>query len=353
MLIPCRSLVGSIFCRTISSRATQPTLYETLKVIETSPDVFTQPADTLFVFPNRSSVFGGQIIGSAMYAAQKTLTKNYPLHSLHSYFLSGADNSSPISYTIQRLRDGRSFEVRSVTARQDNRVVFQCDMSFHQQEQSNLEYQPSSPVNNIQQPEELLSFFQRIQNLLNDPRVKPELRPLIEAALEMPLPLDIRYCDPRDLLQPEPRWPARKLAWMKSLDPLPNDPHLHRAAIAYASDWVLLSTALQPFNINKYSLRVKMQASLGHTMWFHDSFEFQPPIKDPSLTKDESFKPVRRSPLMPPPPEKLPIHADDWLLYELICPVATNNRALAFGRIWTRNGRLIVSCAQEGVIRYE
>ena len=146
MLIPCRSLVGPIFRRTISSIPTHPRLYETLKVIETSPDVFTQPADTLFVFPTRTAVFGGQIIGSAMYAAQTTLIRNYPLHSLHSYFLGPSDNSSPITYTVQRLRDGRSLEVRSVTARQDDRAVFQCTMSFHRKEESNLDYQPLSPV---------------------------------------------------------------------------------------------------------------------------------------------------------------------------------------------------------------
>ena len=142
-LLKHRSLFNLITHRCLSS--TKPTLYETLKVIETSPDVFTQPAETLFVFPNRKSVFGGQIIGSAVYAAQKTLTKNYPLHSLHSYFLTAADNSSAILYTVSRLRDGRSFETRSVTARQDNRIVFECSMSFHRKEKGNMEHQLSIP----------------------------------------------------------------------------------------------------------------------------------------------------------------------------------------------------------------
>lgn len=123
----------------------KPTLHETLKVIQKSSDVFIQPAETLFVYPYRTSVFGGQIIGSAMYAAQQTLTKNYPLHSLHSYFLAAADNSSEISYTIQRLRDGKSFETRSVTARQENKIIFECQMSFHRREQGNMEHQPIMP----------------------------------------------------------------------------------------------------------------------------------------------------------------------------------------------------------------
>ena len=113
----------------------KPTLFETLKVVQRSADVFIHPAETLFVYPHRTSVFGGQIIGSAMYAAQKTLTKNYPLHSLHSYFLAAADNSSEISYTIKRLRDGKSFETRSATARQENKIIFECAMSFHRKEE--------------------------------------------------------------------------------------------------------------------------------------------------------------------------------------------------------------------------
>lgn len=138
-----RSWLHSIIRRGISS--TKPTLYETLKVIEKSTDVFVQPAETLFVFPNRLSVFGGQIIGSAVYAAQQTLTKNYPLHSLHSYFLTAADNSSDITYTVSRLRDGKSFETRSVTAEQDSRIVFECSMNFHRREQGNMEHQLPMP----------------------------------------------------------------------------------------------------------------------------------------------------------------------------------------------------------------
>lgn len=119
------------------------TLYETLRVIESSSDVFLQPAESLFVYPYRTSVFfDGQMIDSAVYAAQKTLTKNLPLHSLHWYFLEAADNSSAISSTIHRLRDGRSFESRGVTARQDGKIVFECEMSFHRKEQGNMEHQP-------------------------------------------------------------------------------------------------------------------------------------------------------------------------------------------------------------------
>ena len=196
-------------------------------------------------------------------------------------------------------------------------------------------------------PEELQSTRERFQNLLNDERLPPELRPFVEVALDIPARIDIRHCQPRDLLRPSPVWPARQLVWIKSFDPLPDDSHLHRSAVAFCSDRVLLTTALLPYAINIFSPRIRMQASLDHSMWFHDDFSFD---SVPQTSTDPS-KPIRRSADIPPIPPKAPARADDWLLYELECPIAMNNRALTFGRIWTRNGRLIVTCAQEGVIR--
>jgi acyl-CoA thioesterase len=162
----------------------------------------------------------------------------------------------------------------------------------------------------------------------------------------MPARIDIRHCYPRDLLRPLPEWPARQLVWIRAIDSLPDDSHLHRSAIAYCSDRVLLTTALLPYAINIFSPRIRMQATLDHSMWFHDDFSF-----DTSIQIDDISKPIRRSADILPIPSKIPVRADDWLLYELECPIARNNRALTFGRIWTRNGRLIVTCAQEGVIR--
>jgi acyl-CoA thioesterase II len=181
---------------------------------------------------------------------------------------------------------------------------------------------------------------------LHDQRLQPELRPFIEMALEMPARIDIRHCNPRDLLRPSAEWPARQLIWIKAIDPLPDDAHLHRSAVAYCSDRVLLTTALLPYALNIFNPRIRMQASLDHSMWFHDDFSFS--LSTPS---DRSVSSTRRSQDMPVIPPKIPVRADDWLLYELECPVAMNNRALNFGRIWTRCGRLVVSCAQESVIR--
>ena len=361
-LLKHRSLLNKIFHRYLSSN--RPTLYETIKVIESSNDIFIQPAETLFVFPNRKSVFGGQIIGSAVYAAQQTLTKNYPLHSLHSYFLTAADNSSDISYQVTRLRDGKSFETRNVTARQDNRIVFECSMNFHRREKGNMEHQIPMPhtgkdsfhfenkiifsLKDIPPPEELPSLYDHFQKLLEDERLKPEHKSLVERAIQMPARIDVKYCCQRDLLQPEPTWPAKEFVWIKSMDSLPNDPHIHRSAVAYCSDRVLLGSAFLPYALNGFNPRVKMQASLDHSMWFHDDFCFD---QTDSTEENSSIKQVRRSSDIPPIPPKVLVRADDWLLYELECPIHMNNRAWTMGRIWTRNGRLIVTCAQEGVIR--
>ena len=194
------------------------------------------------------------------------------------------------------------------------------------------------------------STRERFHNLLKDQRLQPELRPFVEIALDMPARMDIRHCQPRDLLRPSPIWPARQLVWIKAIDPLPNDSHVHRSAVAYCSDRVLLTTALLPYAINIFNPRIQMQASLDHSMWFHDDFSFDSPSAN-SNDQTEPSKPIRRSADIPPIPPKTPVRVDDWLLYELECPIAMNNRALTFGRIWTRSGQLIVSCAQEGVIR--
>ncbi|CAF0798450.1 unnamed protein product [Adineta ricciae] len=357
MIINSRSLLTSLLtCRSITTHRhlslnNKPTLYETLKVIESSPDVFIQPAETLFVFPNRKSVFGGQIIGSAVYAAQKTLTKDYPLHSLHSYFLTAADNSSAISYKVTRLRDGKSFETRSVTAKQDDRIVFQCAMNFHRKEKGNMEHQYSMPQIDVPPPEQLPSLQDHIQKLLEDKRLKPEMKPFVESILQMPAKIDVRYCHQRDLLQPQPVWPAKEFVWMKSVESLPDYSHIHRSAVAYCSDRVLLPTAFLPYALNGYNSRIRMQASLDHSMWFHDDFDFDTKIDSNPSEEQSPIKPVQRSPDIPPIPPKVRVRADDWLLYELECPLHMNNRAWTSGRIWTRNGRLIVTCTQEGVIR--
>jgi len=224
-------------------------------------------------------------------------------------------------------------------------------MNFHRKEKGNMEHQLPMPHTDVPPPEKLLSLSDHFQKLLDDKRLHPALKPLVERALQMPARIDIRYCHQRDLIQPVPVWPARELVWIKSLDALPDDPHIHRSAVAYCSDRVLLGSAFLPYAANPFSPRIKMQASLDHSMWFHDDFSFD--TINPKNLSDENdlSKLVQRSEHIPPIPPKVLVRADDWLLYELECPIHMNNRAWTLGRIWTRNGRLIVTCAQEGVIR--
>lgn len=197
----------------------------------------------------------------------------------------------------------------------------------------------------------MLSLQDHVQKLLEDKRLKPEMKPFVESILQLPAKIDVRYCHQRDLLQPQPVWPAKEFVWMKSVEPLPDYSHIHRSAVAYCSDRVLIPTAFLPYALNGYNSRIRMQASLDHSMWFHDDFDFDDKIDSNPSEEQSRIKPVPRSPDIPPIPPKVRVRADDWLLYELECPIHMNNRAWTSGRIWTRNGRLIVTCTQEGVIR--
>jgi acyl-CoA thioesterase-2 len=193
--------------------------------------------------------------------------------------------------------------------------------------------------------------YDHVLKLLDDTRIRPEIKPLIAHALQIPAPIDVRHCHPRDLVEPTPVWPAREFVWMKSMDILPDDPHIHRSAVAYCSDRVLLTSAYLPYAINHYSPRIKVIASIDHSIWFHDDFSFDMADEN-NLSRDNDLsKLVPRSSNIPTIPSKVNVRADDWLLYELECPIQRNNRAWTLGRIWTKNGRLIATCAQEGVIR--
>ena len=121
------------------------TLDQLFRVDETAPDVFSQPKERLFIPRNRNGVFGGQIIGSAINAAQQTVRNNCLVHSAHSYFIAAPQNTSPIVYSVSRLRDGKSFATRVITATQNEQVVFHSSLSFHRREKGNMEHQVSSP----------------------------------------------------------------------------------------------------------------------------------------------------------------------------------------------------------------
>jgi acyl-CoA thioesterase-2 len=253
-------------------------------------------------------VFGGQVLSQALVAARRTVEDDDPpreAHSLHAYFILPGDLSVPIVYFVDTLRDGGSFTTRRVTAIQHGRAIFNLSASFHRAEEG-IEHQADPPQ--VPEPEGLEPELNRIRAMAHT--IPEEVRGVIT----QDRPLDFRPVDPPDLLSPEPAEPLRR-AWFRTNGPLPDDPLSHQAALAYASDYGLLATVLQPhaLTIRTPGLQV---ASLDHALWFHR-----------------------------------PFRADEWLLYEVDSPVAAGSRGFARGRVFTRDGVLVASSAQEGLTR--
>ncbi len=250
-------------------------------------------------------VFGGQVLGQALSAAQATLTQPRDAHSLHAYFLRAGNIEAPIVYIVDRTRDGGSFSVRRVTAIQHGQVIFFCAASF-QDHEDGTEHQLSMPE--VPKPEDLEPA----------PAVPAERLALlpnkIQRWLDRTGPFEFRHVYPRDELNP-PKRPPFQQVWFRLSEPVGDAPELHRALLAYASDFHLLGTATFPHGISYYQPNVLM-ASLDHALWFHR-----------------------------------PFRADDWLLYSIDSPSAQNSRGLARGQIFDRSGRLVASSAQEGLIR--
>ena len=250
-------------------------------------------------------VFGGQVLGQALSAAQATLTQPRAAHSLHAYFLRAGDIEAPIVYNVDRTRDGGSFSVRRVTAIQHGQVIFFCAASF-QEHEAGAEHQLSMPE--VPKPEDLEPA----------PAVPPEKLALLPIKVQRWLdrhgPFEFRHVYPRDELNP-PKRPPFQQVWFRLSAKVGDAPELHRALLAYASDFHLLGTATFPHGISYYQPNVLM-ASLDHALWFHR-----------------------------------PFRADDWLLYSIDSPSAQDARGLARGQIFDRSGRLVASTAQEGLIR--
>mgnify|MGYP001548052412 CR=1 FL=1 len=253
-------------------------------------------------------VFGGQVLGQALSAAQATMDsagEPRAAHSLHAYFLRAGDIEHPIVYNVDRTRDGGSFSVRRVTAIQHGQVIFFCAASFQQDEQG-VEHQMSMPE--VPRPEDLAPAP------AIPPDVLAKLPIKVQRWLDRTGPFEFRHIYPRDELNPTKRPPFQQV-WFKLSEKVGDAPELHRALLAYASDFQLLGTATFPHGISYYQPNVAM-ASLDHALWFHR-----------------------------------PFRADEWLLYAIDSPTAQNARGLARGLIYDRNGALVASTVQEGMIR--
>jgi acyl-CoA thioesterase-2 len=253
-------------------------------------------------------VFGGQVAGQALVAAGRTVEPDRPVHSLHAYFLRPGRPGVPIVYQVERVRDGRSFTTRRVTAVQQGRTIFNLTASFHLPEEGPFTHQ-LPPARKVPDPESLPTVAEEIREHLG--ALPEQLERMARRQ-----PFDIRYVD-------RMRWTAEEVAeaeprsavWMRAVGPLGDDPLVHTCALTYASDMTLLDAVRLPVE-PWWGPRGFDMASLDHAMWFHR-----------------------------------PFRADDWLLYDQESPIAVGGRGLARGRIYDREGRLVVSVVQEGLFR--
>jgi acyl-CoA thioesterase II len=253
---------------------------------------------------DRQRVFGGQVAAQALLAACHTVDPDYRPHSLHSYFLLPGDTSVPIVYDVEQLRDGRSFATRRVVARQHGRAIFFLTSSF-QREEEGFDHQDRMPDGPGPEDGVRLTDLVRAQGEAEAAAFEKEW-----AAL------DVRYAGISGRGLPEdPDHPARARLWIRVDGELPDDPLIHLAAFTYASDLTLLGAALVPHGVTVGSPGLQ-PASLDHAMWFHR-----------------------------------PFRADEWWLYDQHAPSAQGARGLAMARVFTADGRLVSSVAQEGLIR--
>lgn len=251
-------------------------------------------------------VFGGQVLGQAVSAAEQTVPAERAPHSIHCYFLRPGDVKAPIVYEIDRIRDGRSFTTRRVVAIQHGKAILNMSVSFQVEEDG---FAHQDPMPDVPAPDALESaqehyrrFADRIPKFIREQAMKEgpfEVRPVA--------PVD-------DPITPSPVPPTKRY-WFKAAGPLPDEPRIHRNLLAYLSDSDFLITSLQPHGVTWLTPGLQT-ASLDHAMWFHRPFRI-----------------------------------DEWLLYDIHSPVARGARGLVRGSFYNRAGELVASAVQEGLIR--
>jgi acyl-CoA thioesterase-2 len=250
-------------------------------------------------------VFGGQVLGQALSAAQQTVGAERGAHSLHAYFLRAGDIEAPIVYNVERTRDGKSFSTRRVSAIQHGEQIFNCTVSF-QIDEAGFEHEAAMPK--VAQADALPA------RKVLPPDEIDRMPPKLQRWLGRKGPFELRYVEPRDEFNPGKRAPLQHI-WFRLVDRIDDSPALHRALLAYASDFNLIGTAMLPHGISWLNGNMQV-ASLDHAMWFHRAFR-----------------------------------ADEWLLYSCDSPTAQGARGLARGMIYSADGRLVASTAQEGMMR--
>lgn len=283
------------------------TLIDLLNPQPTGPDRFVAPSQDL----GWGAIFGGQVLGQALAAAEQTVPADRVAHSLHAYFLRRGDPKLRVHFEVDRIRDGRSFNTRRVVVRQGvtdtdpGRAIFNLSCSF-QQEETGFEHHEPAPW--APRPEQLEPEQVHMK------RVLASLPPALLKRATGERAIQLHPVEPGDPMKPSVRLP-RKLVWMKAADRLPDDPSVHKRLLAYASDFHLLTTSLHPHGVSWLTPGMQV-ASLDHALWFHRPFRM-----------------------------------DEWLLYAMQSPAAAGARGLAQGRFYNQAGDLVASTMQEGLIR--
>jgi acyl-CoA thioesterase-2 len=290
------SLTGQI----LTGQAAVNQLLEVLDLENVEDNVFRGISPP--VGPQR--IYGGQVAGQALVAAGRTVDPSRTVHSLHGYFVRGGDPAEPITYTVENVRDGRSFSVRRSVAVQHGKPIFFMSASFQRSEQG-LDHQVEVPPD-VPAPDEVPTMAERLAKF-------PERAGIWGL---IPRPIDVRYIGEPGWTRPGERpADARQRVWLRIDGKLPDDPLVHACALTFASDMTLLDAVLSTHG-EVWGKGGYVGASLDHALWFHR-----------------------------------PFRADEWLLYDCTSPSASGARGLANGRLYTADGRLIASAVQEGLLR--
>jgi acyl-CoA thioesterase-2 len=278
-------------------------LISLLHLEEVNPHTFVGESVTI----GSAIVFGGQVLAQAVNAAYRTIAKDRFIHSLHSYFLEAGDLNLPITYDVAEMRNGGSFSTRRVTASQKGKTIFILAASFHKKEDG-FEHQTNMNTN-IKQPEELLSWEDMVT------KFGDALPKGIKSFLSIERPIDFKPVRIPNPLKPE-NLPAKEEIWFKLKGDIPKmDTPTKHQILTYISDYNVLNAAFNP-NAAEFSFANTMTASLDHSMWFFRDFNF-----------------------------------NDWMLFSAESPNAFGARGLSRGNIYTRDGKLVASFAQEGLMR--
>ncbi|GAB7003883.1 acyl-CoA thioesterase II [Nocardioides sp. AN3] len=251
----------------------------------------------------RGRSFGGLVAAQALMAGVRSVPEEFFVHSMHSYFLLPGDPTTSIVYDVEAIRDGRSFLTRRIVARQHGRPIFYMTANFHKDEEG-FEHQDVMP--DVLPPEQGLDVLAHLRSRsdVEGQRLAREWAAMEARAVGHSL---------KGGLEPDPAHPSRQRVWIKINGPLPDEPHIQLGAFTWASDMSLLGASLAAHTLDHEGVQM---ASLDHTIWFHR-----------------------------------PFRADEWWLYDQVSPSAQGGRGLAIGRVFTQDGMLAATVAQEGIIR--